>query len=108
MRELKADNVYTFFCSEAEWYGQADAEKQRLQEALKTKMQLTGCAYGTILVSPDPLLSSIESDRRHSVYDHAFPTDEEEEFRNALARAYMRSKLTPRRRLAIAKEVLGL
>ncbi len=109
MKLINTQNSYTFVLTELEWYLGTDQEREAWTAQVVREAAEFRCRYATILVEPDAVLSISPIAKRHKVWGHTFPSDDEHVFRADLV-ALLRANLNvinAERMRVIAGEVFG-
>lgn len=82
---IDTHNVFTYVCTEQEWYGADEYTRGTMAEACLAAAETAGRRYAAILVEPDAVMSISPERKRHKVWGHTFPSDPEKQLRRALA-----------------------
>lgn len=109
MQLINTGNVFSYVLTEDEWYSGTEQQREAWINEVLRKASEFRCQYAAILVDPDAVMSTSPVARRHQVWRHTFPSDNEHAFRaelQALRRATLET-LTPERMAAITQEVFN-
>lgn len=109
MKLINSQNVYTFVLTELEWYAGTEQQREAWVNQILREAAEYRCQYASIMVEPDAVMSISPVAKRHKVWGHTFPSDDEYTFKAALM-GLLRSNLdtlTAPRMRALAKEVFG-
>ena len=110
MQIIETSDVYSYVCTDAEWYGITAAARNAIVDQCKGAAADRGKRHASVFVQPSAILSISPNPRRHRVWHYTAPLPIEEELRRDLAdlrRDALKAGMTLGQIAIIANEVFG-